>query len=219
MPNLRREPAGFPRALGHPDNSTTSATCSKLFTRAHRAHIPAMIIQLDPAEHATVLAALRYYQSQGLADDVAKRSFLLHNIATGEGTLVPLDGNQIDQLCEAITFADEAPPPVNSVLARLETFLTEIEHDASQPAAAELLSDLRAIIAHPPRLVITTDGGLVQSIVSDLPLQPTVIDYDVEGADPDTLTAVDQADGSTSPASVSSRGCEVNPAAINRMLT
>lgn len=51
----------------------------------------------------------------------------------------------------------------------------------------------------PKRLAIVMEGGLVQSVVSDgmFPdLEIVVIDYDIEGSNPEPLVSVPQADGS-----------------------
>lgn len=65
--------------------------------------------QLTGQEHATVLAALRYYQLMGLADDPQLRPDAIHDIATGgdnAGFIASLDGNGIDQLCERLNTED-----------------------------------------------------------------------------------------------------------------
>ena len=52
-------------------------------------------------------------------------------------------------------------------------------------------------------IVITLDGGLVQGIAADRPITVRVVDYDVEGADPDGLVMVPRDHGDPVPASVS----------------
>jgi hypothetical protein len=60
-------------------------------------------------ELATILAALRYYQEQGLADDPAMRSDEIHDIATNNDNVISsLDGAGIDALCEKYNFGDQA---------------------------------------------------------------------------------------------------------------
>lgn len=54
-----------------------------------------------------------------------------------------------------------------------------------------------------PRLVITLDGGLVQGIYCDVPLNAYVVDFDVEGADKSDLDQVPTLDGITEDASIS----------------
>lgn len=49
-------------------------------------------------------------------------------------------------------------------------------------------------------LVIIMDGGIIQNVLSPNPealkdLKLTVVDYDVEGCSPDTLSEVKQSDG------------------------
>jgi hypothetical protein len=66
------------------------------------------------------------------------------------------------------------------------------------------------------RLAIVVEGGIVQSVVSDCPdTAPAVavIDYDVEGIEPDRLHSVTQAEGHRASALVSMR--EVEPAMID----
>jgi signal transduction histidine kinase len=52
---------------------------------------------LDDREHATVLAALRYWQREG--GIMALREW---DIASNDETLVPLDDKDIDALCERL---------------------------------------------------------------------------------------------------------------------
>ena len=63
------------------------------------------IVTLDDAELGTVLAALRYYQSQGLGDP-ANRPQEIHDIATAGDTVISLDDGAIDELCERINCGD-----------------------------------------------------------------------------------------------------------------
>lgn len=61
-----------------------------------------MKIDITTQERNTILAALRYYQSEGLADDPGRRSDLIHAIATGDDQDSSLDGEGIDSLCEKL---------------------------------------------------------------------------------------------------------------------
>jgi hypothetical protein len=56
---------------------------------------------LDAREHATVLAALRFYQRKAVAAGTAA-DMPEHDIATSAGTLTPLDDIEIDVLCEQL---------------------------------------------------------------------------------------------------------------------
>jgi len=57
---------------------------------------------LDETELATVLAALRYYQSKGLGTPIL-RPLAIHNIATNDGSVMSsLDDEGIDELCEKL---------------------------------------------------------------------------------------------------------------------
>jgi hypothetical protein len=61
---------------------------------------------LNEQEQATVLAALRYYQMQGLGDP-ANRPDAIHEIATGvNDTIVSLDDKGINALCERLNMED-----------------------------------------------------------------------------------------------------------------
>ncbi len=62
-------------------------------------------IELDQPELNTVLAALRYYQAQGLGEP-HNRPDAIHDIAT-HGDEVSLDERAIDDLCERINCAPE----------------------------------------------------------------------------------------------------------------
>jgi hypothetical protein len=60
-------------------------------------------VALTDRERGTVLAALRYYQEQGLADDPQRRSDAIHDIATdGDTIMSSLCGIEIDALCERL---------------------------------------------------------------------------------------------------------------------
>lgn len=57
---------------------------------------------LTDAQHATVLAALRFYQEEGMGDP-AKRSDAIHFIASNGNVVDPgLDAAGIDALCESL---------------------------------------------------------------------------------------------------------------------
>ena len=71
-----------------------------------------------------------------------------------------------------------------------------------------------------PRVVITMDGGLVQEIISDQPLEVTVIDYDAEGSDPDDLRKVPQGEDEPDElAAIRDAECEVDAALRTRLLS
>ena len=58
-------------------------------------------IAVDSAELSTILAALRYYQQEGLGDP-DNRPEAIHDIATDGGENISLDAHGIDTLCERI---------------------------------------------------------------------------------------------------------------------
>jgi len=57
-------------------------------------------------------------------------------------------------------------------------------------------------------VVVELDGGLVEGIVADRPIKVRVVDYDVEGADPDGLVLVPQDKGVFIPAAASGWGVD-----------
>lgn len=61
-------------------------------------------VTLTGQEHATVLAALRFYQEKGMGES-SNRSEAIHWIATNEGKVRSLDAAGIDALCEKINAA------------------------------------------------------------------------------------------------------------------
>jgi hypothetical protein len=73
-----------------------------------------MTIKLTPAQHATVLAALHYYELEGMAADRPKRlgavNSVIFDIATKAGSIVALNAHEIDHLCDSIRLADDVPP-------------------------------------------------------------------------------------------------------------
>lgn len=63
-----------------------------------------------------------------------------------------------------------------------------------------------------PRVVIILDGGIVQDILSDVPIDAIVIDYDVEGIEKYRLTQIPQTpDASMEPAYTVEEVVEVMP--------
>ena len=69
-------------------------------------------------------------------------------------------------------------------------------------------------------IVVTLDGGLVQSVVADRRITLRVVDYDVEGANPDGLVMAPQDNSDPLPASVSCwavEGACIDPEWIARL--
>lgn len=69
------------------------------------------IISVDSAEHATLLAALRYYQQNGQGEP-SSRCEAIHAIATDGDVRISLDTAGIDALCERINLCS----PVRCVI-------------------------------------------------------------------------------------------------------
>jgi hypothetical protein len=71
-----------------------------------------------------------------------------------------------------------------------------------------------------PRVVIVMDGGLVQEVIADQPLEVTVIDYDAEGSDPEDLRKVPQGNGDEDDlAAIREAECLVDASLIARLLS
>lgn len=88
-------------------------------------------IAVDDAEHATILAALRYYQANGQGDP-NNRSVVIHEIATNcDKVMSSLDDDGIDALCERIN-VQPGPEWGPNVL---------IADDAWQPTGPDPVSD------------------------------------------------------------------------------
>lgn len=60
------------------------------------------LYKIDDRAHATILAALRYWQLQGLMSE----AHAIHDIANNEGTLDPLSHDEIGVLCERFNCGD-----------------------------------------------------------------------------------------------------------------
>jgi hypothetical protein len=65
-----------------------------------------MLFSIDDREHATILAALRYWQRKGLESPAPE-----DDIATNAGTLIGLSAEEIDELCEWINCSIPIPDP------------------------------------------------------------------------------------------------------------
>ena len=52
-------------------------------------------------------------------------------------------------------------------------------------------SDILCYVFDAPKVIVKLDGGLVQEMISEIPLEVLKLDYDVDGADEDELIKVD----------------------------
>jgi hypothetical protein len=57
-----------------------------------------------------------------------------------------------------------------------------------------------------PKVVITVEGGLIQCIDSEVPLDVAVLDFDIDGADSEELTEYEDTGGHITNAFLSSWG-------------
>ena len=71
--------------------------------------------------------------------------------------------------------------------------------------------------AEPGHIGIRLEGGVVQSVFTDRPMDVIVIDYDTDGSDPDDVFDMPQDDGSTSECLVSEYPADVMPEECRRI--
>jgi hypothetical protein len=62
-----------------------------------------------------------------------------------------------------------------------------------------------------PKIVITVEGGVVQSVMAERPVQVLSVDYDAQGTAEEELADLPQEDGTCAPAIVGISEAEVNP--------
>lgn len=90
-----------------------------------------VIAKLSGEQHATILAALRFWQEKGMGDP-ANRSDMLHDIATNGDTVISLDDAGIDELCEGINGgalvmdAAEASSTIDEAVAQLDAMTAKL---------------------------------------------------------------------------------------------
>ncbi len=105
--------------------------------------MPNYTLPINELEHATLMAALRFYQGNGLADNPKKRPELIHNIATCDGTLMAaLSGGGVDKLCERMNFLTrQARPRVTKTLQRRLEEATKLVEDFNRdyPVGTEVV--------------------------------------------------------------------------------
>jgi hypothetical protein len=65
-------------------------------------------LAVDKRELATILAALRFHQDENLQNRSDIPDEVIKNIATDDGSLKPLNLNDVTRLCERINTCDEA---------------------------------------------------------------------------------------------------------------
>lgn len=110
----------------------------------------------------TIIAALRYWQQNGMGDPF-NRSDDLHELATNGGeVLSSLDDQGIDELVVALNFG---------------AISLQCEGVAAEPTPL-------------PAVVIEVEGGVVQCVRSSVPMRAIVLDADTEGGDPDSIVEV-----------------------------
>jgi hypothetical protein len=154
-------------------------------------------------ETATVLAALRFWQREGAASGGHEVE-----IATDGGRFAPLSNDEIDALCEGTNCKTVSVSSMDAICQRLldseehavEAAIPPVAEDAVEAIRAlaaecarmeaeklDLVSQRDEIGARTCRIVIDLDGGLIQNVTGDMPLEYMVYDHDIEGCDDDQV--------------------------------
>lgn len=95
--------------------------------------------------------------------------------------------------------------------------------DAEEKTMEELAAILAPSFGKAPRLFINIEGGLVQAVVADVPVEVVKIDYDTEGSGPDDgvvkfpQSDENGGDGGTADAFVDLFGCDVDAKEVARV--
>lgn len=70
-------------------------------------------------------------------------------------------------------------------------------------------------MSEPIKICIIIEGGMVQGIITaGVPVEAVVIDYDADGADPEDLVSIPQADGGEAEATVALHEAEASGAFV-----
>lgn len=148
-----------------------------------------MKINIDGQQHATVIAALRYYQQQGLGDP-AYRSTEIHDIATNMDEVISLDSDGIDDLVDHLQFqfspdedggtdVSEAKDAAKTLASHLKAAGVEVKHAQALDVIALMggCKEWRAMLAklnsaptvaapiqNIPRVLIAVSGGIADYV-------------------------------------------------------
>lgn len=96
------------------------------------------------SELSTILAALRYYQAQGLGEP-CNRPEDIHELATCGDECISLDAAGIDSLCEALNCGGYLSPEVAKAYVAALKAITEVEIGAGPEADSEALNTVLGI--------------------------------------------------------------------------
>lgn len=121
----------------------------------------------------------------------------------------------------AIAFTREELTILNSALSRHLSYVGTTTDDQQQNAVSELVlrvQDYWIAKPQPLRVAVVLEGGLVTSVVSDIPVEATTIDYDVEGISLNDPSYCIPQDGTREWAEALryTQAADVNPAFIDR---
>lgn len=120
------------------------------------------VIIIDDQQHATILAALRFYQQNGMGDP-ANRSDAIHDIATNMDQVISLDENGIDELVDQMQFTSSSDScGVDKICNRL----LDSEEHACETAIPDVAEDAVMVIRGLSNLLGQTEADK-QNLVSE----------------------------------------------------
>ena len=111
-----------------------------------------LTITITRQEHATILAALRYWEAYALRDGIADVEYEFHEVATDGGKFDLLDADQIDDLAERInTEAEDAPPSASDARTYedgLHVALEVCQSLRAEPSSVAAARIAKLLVAH-----------------------------------------------------------------------
>ena len=170
-----------------------------------------VIHNLAPREVAHIVFALHELDAHVNESPSEAEEEMSEDPMIGGGGLQPMSSAEINNLCESLTCASSAAIAERSWKAAAASELKEsfpwlgTEDEASGADTVDELGDLyeqwsadtttageTAQSEATPRVVPAVEGGVVQSILADVPVRAYVVDYDIDGTEPESLTEIPQ---------------------------
>jgi len=109
---------------------------------------------------------------------------------------------------------------LSDLIAKVEHTFEGDSNDAEHDATVELINHLKERIAARSRVVIVLEGGLVQDVLSNVPMEFARIDYDTDGAEESDLVDIPQTPaGDTAQAYAYTANADVMPERVNELFT
>ena len=146
-------------------------------------------IVIDEQQHATIIAALRYYQQQGMGDPT-HRSDEIHDIATNMDEVISLDSDGIDELVVQLqdVSAEQSILSIASILETVNDAINSYEDAGCEECGTissvsyDKLVQLRDSMAKAggwdtPRVLVIVSGGIADC-VHDEGVRVEIFDWD-----------------------------------------